>query len=445
MLCTRRSHSWLLLVLLAVLVGITTQAFGTGPVFKKAVFFGGAGDQRGQSAVIRGNGLYITGYDYANSRGLALKYELPLADAPAWANSPSVGLNSGAATDSTTYFFGAVPPTACGVIDNVGGWEAKPILAIYDINGAFISCDTIHLFPHASGSTSFFAYSGGESYYSAVLVESPTSFLYATGYAENCGFGNYVFVIAKYDTTGNLLSAATEPGVTWDGYECMGGSEMDATTQLNGDLYLGGYSSLLGEDRYSSFYLSHNWWDVKAVLMRYDASLNRLWRQRPSDVGPSRFYAVTTLNGEVYAVGNTQGSGSPDGYLIEKYDQAGNRMWSRVTPAAAGAGLTGVTAATGKLYAVGWTKAAGAGGADVALLEIDPATGNTLSTTLYSGAYDDVASAVVTDGTDVYIIGESRSFSNDGNTEGQDDLMVLQYRVKEPATTTVFLISSANA
>lgn len=126
MLCTRRAHSWFLFVLLAVLVAVTTQAFGAGPVFRKAVFFGGAGDQRGQSVAIRENGLYVTGYDYANSPlGLALKYELPLADVPAWVNSPSVGLSAGAVSASTVYFFGAVPPYTCGVIDNVGGWGSQ--------------------------------------------------------------------------------------------------------------------------------------------------------------------------------------------------------------------------------------------------------------------------------------------------------------------------------
>ena len=428
MLIKKRLPSFILVVI-AVLLGLVPQAYGGGLTLENATFFGGTGDQRGMAAAIKDRALYVTGYDYSMSLGLALKYELPLAAGPTWVNYLTAGFNAVAIRSSGVFLFGAAGPNTCGVIDNVGGWESKPILAHYSVDGTFLECDTVDLFSWNTGSTSFFVYSGGETYDAAVAVESPTPYIYATGYAENCGFWHLVFELAKYDANGNLLIAATEPGVNWDEYNCMGGSEMNAITELNGDLYLAGYSSLFDEDSYSS-YISGNSFDVKAVLMRYNSSLNRVWKQRVGDVGPSRFFALTSLNSAIYAVGNTQGSGSPDGYLIEKYDQDGQRIWSRVTPVASGAALTGIVAVANKLYAVGWTRDQSAGDTDAVLLEIDPATGATLSTTLHGGLYDDMASAVVTDGTDLYVIGESRSFgSNDGNVVGENDLVILRYSI----------------
>ncbi len=79
---------------------------------------------------------------------------------------------------------------------------------------------------------------------------------------------------------------------------------------------------------------------------------------------------------------------------------------------------------------VGSTTSAGAGGMDVATLEIDPATGNTLSTTLWGGAQDDVAYAAATDGADLYVIGASKSYATGaGNQVGQNDVVLLRYEL----------------
>ncbi len=90
--------------------------------------------------------------------------------------------------------------------------------------------------------------------------------------------------------------------------------------------------------------------------------------------------------------------------------------------------LTGVIGIGSRLFAVGYTQSSGAGGADVVILEIDPATGATMSTTLFGGAQDDKANGVATDGTSLYVIGESRSFASiAGNAVGQNDVMLLWY------------------
>lgn len=63
-------------MVIAVLLGLVPQAYGGGLTLENATFFGGTGDQRGMAAAIKDRALYVTGYDYSMSLGLALKYEL---------------------------------------------------------------------------------------------------------------------------------------------------------------------------------------------------------------------------------------------------------------------------------------------------------------------------------------------------------------------------------
>lgn len=89
--------------------------------------------------------------------------------------------------------------------------------------------------------------------------------------------------------------------------------------------------------------------------------------------------------------------------------------------------LTGVVGIDSRVFSVGYTNSEGAGGYDAVILEVDPANGDILSTTLFGGEQDDKANGVATDGTDLYVVGESRSFAEGGNTVGQNDLMILRY------------------
>jgi hypothetical protein len=82
---------------------------------------------------------------------------------------------------------------------------------------------------------------------------------------------------------------------------------------------------------------------------------------------------------------------------------------------------------------VGLTTSQGSGGRDIAILEIDPSTGNTLSTTIYGGVNDDAAYGAATDGTDLYVVGTSNSFASvEGNVAGQNDVVLLRYTFTPP-------------
>jgi hypothetical protein len=283
------------------------------------------------------------------------------------------------------------------------------MLARYDGTGLLLGCRSENFFP-----------SRGIEYYLAALAatESGNPFVYAAGQAEQTGFAaSFPFVLAKYDGGGNFVSAVTEPGITLGSFTgcCPGESNVQGLTEMGSDLYLAGYSRLpgFGEDN-----------TIRPVLMRYGTSpLARIWKARLGDVA-GRLHAVAHLGGDLYAVGYSGASPSRE-FLVQKYDASGARVWSVGSGGAGDDALTGVIAAGSRLFAVGHTTSGGAGAADAVVVEIDPATGATLTTTYLGGAMDDMANGVATDGTNLYVVGESRSFASvDGNVVGENDLVL---------------------
>ena len=372
-------------------------------------FQGGAGDQRSADLYIAAAGAgshkaWTAGTDGPNA--LLIGYELTTFSSSFYATlSSNAGFQGLTQLGSTVYPVGGASPPTCGASDGVGDTEGKSILARYTTGGAAIGCQ----------STNFFPYRGGESNSHAIAVtESGTPYVYVTSRAENCGFGNTVFVLTKYDAAGGMINKVTEPGVSFGGFNCIGGSNAFGIASLNGNYFVAGQSNLTGAGETGGF---------RPVLMKYDSGLNRIWKQRPADV-TGLFSAVTPFAGSLYAVGNTSGND----YLIEKYDEAGNRAWSRTSGGAGTDVLTGVAGVGSHLFAVGYTNSAGSGGYDVVVLEIDPANGDTLGTTYFGGAQDDLANAASSDGTYLYVAGESRSFASPaGNLIGQNDSMLLQF------------------
>lgn len=407
------------LVAMALLVSsifISPVTAVTGPPLQSAIFFGGAGDQRGSAVAIDGADLYVAGYTQTPTvDGLLVRYGLP-PGAPVWSNIHSgTNYNSIALNASTVYGVGQAQPPVCGASDGAGDTERKVLLDRYTRSNSFIGC----------GSLNFFPYRGIEYYLTAKAVnESGTDFVYAAGQAEQTGFSSsFPFVVVKYDSAGSVVLQATEPGITLGSSSgcCPGDSNAYGIAELNGFIYIAGNSRLpgQGEDNVE-----------RPVLMKYDAGLNRLWKARPADRS-GFFRAVTAFGGNVYAVGH-EGFGSGADYLIEKYDETGARLWTTTAGAPDEDVLTGVIGAGGRLFAVGYTRSSGAGGADAVLLEIDPSTGATSTPILYGGAQDDFANGVSSNGSDLYVVGESRSFASvEGNAVGQNDVMLLRYSVNQ--------------
>ena len=386
-----------------VLLIASQQAAMAQPNLASATFFGGAGDQYGYGIAIQGNAIYVDGY----YNGPVLRYAVPVLPGatPVWSNTLSgVQFYGVTTTASTVYAVGVGIPPACGAVDGVGDTEGKSVWALYDsATGNFISCQ----------STNYFPYRGGESLQGAVQT---SSFFFAAGTAETCGFGNNSFVLSKFDLNGVLLQAAVEVGETVGQTSCIGDSHASGLALFNGNLYVAGGSKLSGEDGVP-----------RPVLLKYATDLTRQWKARPVDrIG--NFTAAAGFSGAIYAVGSIQANGGD--FLIEKYDEAGNRIWSQTSGGVGDDELFGVVGIGTRVYAVGFTTSQGSGGQDLVILEIDPATGSTLSTTLYGGALDDAAYGAATDGTDLYVVGASKSFASPaGNLVGQSDGVLLRYTV----------------
>ena len=410
--------------------------------FDSATFFGGPGDQRGTGIAIDNGSIYLSGDVQPESQSssdsaLVLDYAIPTAQdsVPAWARSFAFG----------TDFFG-IAATGEGVYadgwnyslstDNVGGKEVKSIMTKFPLDG------TDGAGPGGSiweDTPNFFSYSGVELYQAATTsVENGSNFVYAAGLGQPCSYNAYI--ISKFDTSGNLIASATDSTVGIQFGQCYipsaGSSDTTSVTVLDGGIYAAGESGWQSEGDV-----------VRPTVWKYDANLNLVWRGKDSTLSGT-FNAVTGLASAIYAVGYAYNPSVPgtEDFLVEKYDENGNLIWRKTSGGPNTDELTGVTAVGNRLFAVGYTYSQGAGGADVVLLEIDPASGATLSTTLFGGSLDDKANGVATDGTDLYLVGESRSFTSAaGNLVGQNDVMLLHYGFAATPTATPTATVTATA
>jgi hypothetical protein len=377
----------------------------------EAHFFGGAGDQRGSALSVSGGALFAAGW--AGSQGLVVRYPLDLS-APVWSvtTPASSGLEGIAVSVNDLFGVGTAFPPACGAADGTGGTEWKVGLARMSVTGAVAGCQ----------SSNFWVYRGTESYFAlAPALEGTSRFFYAGGVGENCGNGHAPFLLAKYTAGGTMVDRATEPGVSFDAFNCLGGSGVMALHPSAGYVYTAGYSQLTGQGEDNT---------PRPTVMKYDAALDRVWKVRDTSVGAGILRAVAVQGESVYAAGyvytpNVAGS---EQYLLQRYDLDGNLIWSRTWGTLQSDFLNGVAATPLTVYVVGSSNGPGLGGADAVIQTVDAETGAVRRAVRWGGAQDDFARAVAVSGPQVFVVGESRSFAVGGNTVGQNDMVVMRYR-----------------
>jgi hypothetical protein len=416
-----------------------------GLIFEDAAFFGGNGDQSGRDVVLLGNQLSIVGFD--QTAGLVLRYDGPSLT-PIWDVRGAVQTSLQGITfqNDELWLVGNAMPPAWGSSDGAGDIEQKTAMARFSDEGVFLS----------ARSENFFTYRGVEEYQAATTVgEGADAITYAAGFGEEMGWGGTRTILAAYDADGDLLWKRKYATDT-DGNQIAGtyqgiGSQADDLVWLDGSLYIVGY------DRHATQVGGSA---LRGMLLKYDAA------GQPNDANPdadgaailvpewarvtdfqSRFLAVTGENGRIYAVGAVSGSGVPGGsnFLIQAYDTSGNLRWTTITGGNGADSLSGVACVDGRLFVVGRTNSLGAGGFDAILMEIDPSNGSVLSQDLFGGSEDDQAWAVVGEGSTLYVVGDTRSFTTNGNLVGQRDVMILRYSLAlQPSitVTTVNLVES---
>jgi hypothetical protein len=237
-----------------------------------------------------------------------------------------------------------------------------------------------------------FSYGGFEQLNGVTLAnENGVNYLYACGNGQINGTGIYGLYLSKLDENQNILWTATDPSSA--AY-----SSGQAVTVLNTNIYVAGV--LNGSRPY---------------LRKYDPNGNPIWATTNSSVSGVYFGAASALN-YIYAVGYANVSGTNTDFLVDKWDQNGNLIWSRTYDrATAQDQLNAAVNFNNRIFAVGYTYGQTSGGSDAIVMEIDPLTGNLFSTNLFGGGLDDKANGVDTDNTNLYVIGESRSFNNGTN------------------------------
>jgi len=380
-----------------------------------STFFGGAGDQGGTGISIAGAAIYLSGdvqplSQQPSDTALVLRYATPIGNnsPPAWSRSFGFGTAffGVAATDEGVYPVGWNYSLSS---DPVGGKEVKSIAAKFAPDGSAGAGPGGSVWVRTP---SFYGYSGVEMLTSATTaVVGGSTYLYAAGGGQPYSYFGYA--VARFDTAGNLLRVATDPFATSPPL----GSDSGGIAVLGGNVYVAGSTAGSPEDS-----------GGRPALWKYNANLDFVQRVKDTSLS-GRFNGVTGFAGAIYAVGftSTPNVANSENYLVQKYDEAGNRLWSTNFGGASTDVLTGVVGVGGRLFAIGYTRSEGAGGADAVVMEINPATGAIISKTLFGGAQDDLANGVATNGTDLYVVGESRSFANGGNAIGQNDGMLLRY------------------
>lgn len=378
---------------------------------------GGSGDLRGLGIKYLNSALYIVGDD-SIAGGLLGAYGTPLATnaVPTWqTNWPSANVQDHlyGVTANTNGVYAAGPNYTL-TTDTAGGKEAKGLTVKYPLGGPIGAGTGGDIWnqqtPAAPGAFSY----GGSEFLNAVTLatENGTNFVYATGQGQDNGNGGRLFV----------SKLAEDSTVLWTATDSLG-SFGEPFSQGNAIVALNGYVYVAGDTNGSPY------------LRKYDPSGNLVWSRTTTTNGA--YFGICTYANFIFAVGGT-GTGVNEDFLVDKWDETGTLFWSRSYDHGANQDFfNGAVIGNGHLFAVGATYGATAGGADAAVLEISPAGGDVISTNLIGGALDDIAHGVDTDNTNLFIIGESKSYS------ASNDLMLVQYPLTLPIPTNA--ISSFTA
>ena len=392
-------------------------------------FFGGAGDQNATGITYANGVLYIVGNDpqagsNPSAHAFVDEFSTTPGSAPVWTQSWNHGNFFAVAADATqVYAAGAISAGDTSILPQDYDNEDKTLLVRFAADGTAGNDPspalgfTTHTWNGSSGTTSFFGYQGVEFFQNIIATDqSGNTILYAVGTGQPASYDGYV--IAEYDSSGTLLHAATDP------LAVPGSSIARDAVEFNGEIWAvgGSWHQSLGEPTNIPTVWEASY-DLSSVATHKDTIGTQY----------GDFYSAAVLGNYLYAVGDVTSNGGD--YIIAKYDTAGDVVWS-VTGGGSGADtLTGAVAVNGRLFVVGSTTTAN-GDTDAVLMEINPTDGSVISTQTFGGAANDAASAITTDGTYLYIAGDSKSFTNGGNGAGQDDAFLLTYAIGGSSATT---------
>ena len=423
-----------------VVVQAAAQPTNGGPVLFAATYLGAGGaNLSGTGVKYFGGALYICGNNSISS-GIIARYNTPLEPgaAPVWDNTwPDSQYRDqffGITASSSGIY--AAGPDYTRTTDTVGGKEVKGLVLKYPFTGATGSGYGGDIWdqqtPAPPGAYSY--YGGGESLNALTLVpENGSNYVYTTGSGQPAGYINGSFFISKLAEDSTVLWTQTQATPGTDN------SYGRTIVALNTNVYIGGYYSSASQLLYP-------------VLWKYSSSGSLVWQRNGSS--PAYFNGITTLSNNIYVVGGNGVGGSDlyggpgqSDFLVEKWDQNGNQIWSRIYTNSVQSLLSAVVNVSNRLFAVGYTYAGTGGNAEAVLMEINPATGDQISSTTFAGASVSMATGIDSDGTNLFVVGSSASSGNVAN-----QIMLLRYSIpaavpditNQPQSLTVFAGTTTN-
>ena len=337
-------------------------------------------NQSASSAIIQDGSLYLAGRTAGrDGNGIVARYGLPVHtnSVPIYsftwpdARGGSAFYGLAGASQGTNGIF-AVGSSSAVTIDpqSVPG-EPKGVVAMFPLTTPQYNTNAPYgsvWYSQAPPSNSFpgaFPDAGLEELLAVTVKnESGANFVYATGYGQtNIAGGNPGrLMLVKLDTATGVVQWATNDAVS-------------GLTNFSSGRAIGSY----GTNIFVAGVTNDNV-NLVTYLAAYDENGSNIWSR--SGVN-GQYNGLTVYNGEIYAVGAR--SGATTNFLIEKYTASGAQLWTTNYALRGEDILNGVLAFGDRLYAVGSTRAAAAG-SDVAILEIDQATGALITRAGYSGS-----------------------------------------------------------
>jgi len=272
-------------------------------------------------------------------------------------------------------------------------------------------------------------------------VAAVGSSVYVGGYACSAAFpGQYFWGICdafvrKYDVSGNVLWTRQFGSIEFDQIH---GVAADPT-----GVYAAGHTC-------GALPWQANAGNCDAFVRKYDESGNELWTRQFGTATYDEATGISVSSADVYVTGHTYGAFPQQenaGYndvFVMKFDADGNVLWTRqFASSAPGQDVTFAVDASGNIYVAGYTNgvfpgetpSGPLGGNDAFVRKYNP-SGDVLWTRQFGTSSDDFANGVATDGSNVYVAGQTAGTFPGQTYAGSYDAFVRKYDVSGGALWT---------